>query len=132
MKQSEARTRAEAGSADAKPLLPEELQVLWEALGGANTAQAYEAGLTLRSAPRSAVRYLQEQLRPARAAAPFHPRQLARALRAIDVLVQINTSDSRKLLQALATGAADSPVTEAARAALARRSLLFVKWAEWP
>jgi dipeptidyl aminopeptidase/acylaminoacyl peptidase len=62
-------------------LSPRELQPQWEALADLDAAKAYQAILTLRRAPRSALALLKERLRPA--AAP-DPKRLARLISDLD------------------------------------------------
>jgi hypothetical protein len=48
------------------------------------------------------------------------PAEVVRPLRAVEVLEDLGTAEAKKLLEELAKGAADAPLTEAAKAALAR------------
>jgi RNA polymerase sigma factor (sigma-70 family) len=67
------------GRAPMPDLPPEELDSLWQALGGVDGVRAYEAVLSLAAAPAATVRLLRARLRPA-----SEDRDVARLLAALD------------------------------------------------
>jgi RNA polymerase sigma factor (sigma-70 family) len=117
--------RLHEGRLRAAVLSPAEQQALWEELASPDAAKAYQALWTFAAAPKQAVPFLQQHLRPQ----PAGPRPLEplgeepevsrsleqlRELRAIELLEQIGSPDARRVLQALGT-----PEAEHSREALA-------------
>jgi WD40 repeat protein len=74
----------------------------------------------LAAAPSAEVRRALEDLLDRLKDKGGPPSELVRPLRAVEVLEDLGTPEARKLLENLARGRAEAPLTEAARAALAR------------
>jgi hypothetical protein len=93
---------------------------LWDDLAG-NVRTALAAVRALAADPDTAVALVRDRLPPAeRPTPPTTSPEVMRGLRAVDLLVRVGTPGARDVLAALAGGAPESPVTDAAVAALAR------------
>jgi hypothetical protein len=93
---------------------------LWDDLAG-NVRTALAAVRTLAANPDMAVGLVRDRLPPAeRPTPPATSPVVLRGLRAVDLLARVRTPAAREVLTALAGGAPESPVTDAAGAALAR------------
>jgi RNA polymerase sigma factor (sigma-70 family) len=117
----------------------DDLEVLWNALAGADAEKAYRAIWTLAAAAEQAVSLLKTRLQTAATNAGQHqnekrpleqpttvlsPPQL-RELRAVEVLELARTAEARRFLAVLAQGAAAAQTADAARAALRRMDRPF-------
>jgi hypothetical protein len=168
------------GESPTRPLSAAELQRHWEALASTDAAKAYPSIRALTAAPKQAVPFLRERLKPAIVLDPVRlakllrdlesprfivrdvatkeleqlgdvallalrkakqgnlelkrrrrleqliehiegwPPETLRAWRALEVLEQVGTPEARRLLQALARGAAEARLTREAGASLER------------
>jgi RNA polymerase sigma factor (sigma-70 family) len=97
-------------------LTPQELEVLWNDLAGADAGRAYRAIWELAGAAEQAVPILAARLQSASVEeSPGLP-----ALRAAEVMERIATPEAYRLLETLATGDAEGQVTKEAWASLRR------------
>jgi RNA polymerase sigma factor (sigma-70 family) len=98
---------------------PQELEVLWNDLAGADAGRAYRAMWALATADGQAVALLQTRLRPASETGGRSEDQ-RRRLRALEVLERIGTPEAHRLLRTLVTTSPETRVAAEARAALDR------------
>ncbi|MCI0460368.1 MAG: hypothetical protein L0Z62_25730, partial [Gemmataceae bacterium] len=111
----------------AAALKPGDLERHWQTLAEPNGEKAWDAIRALTAAPRDAVAWIQERVKPARQADPrgkptglLLQGELLRAYRAVEVLERIGTAQARTVLQTLAGGAPGALLTTSAQAALKR------------
>jgi RNA polymerase sigma factor (sigma-70 family) len=116
------------------PLSPQELETLWTDLASADAGKADRAIWNLTGTAGQSVPFLDARLRlatvevgpPSKEGLPLDPQTAVplppqlRMLRAVEVLERIGTPEAYRLLQTLATDAAETQVAAEARAALGR------------
>ena len=109
----------------AKGLQAGDLEKHWQALAGDDSAKAFDVICALAAAPKDAVDWIKERVKPASPKDPGNKGLILqgdqlRAFRAVEVLERIGTPEARQVLQALAAGAPGALLTTSAQAALKR------------
>ncbi len=97
---------------------PESLQAHWNALAGQDARAAYRATWALSVS--SAMRFLRDHLRPAKAVEPIASPEVLRTVRAITALERINTPEARGAIERLVQGHPDAVGTREAKLTLDR------------
>jgi RNA polymerase sigma factor (sigma-70 family) len=98
-------------------LTAEQVEALWNDLAGADAGQAFRAVVGLGGAPGRSVPWLRDHLKPVTDGKDL---ERLRQVRAVEALEQAGTPEGRRLLEDLAGGEAEAPLTREARAALDR------------
>jgi hypothetical protein len=92
---------------------------LWSDLAG-DVRTSLAAQRVLGADPEAAVALVRDRLKPADRAAPPSSADVLRGLRVVDLLARIGSPEARAVLEALAGGAPEAAITDAAKAANAR------------